>query len=171
MSLAKLCILGALMEKPMHGYEMKRFFELSKGVFWMINFGSIYPTLKKLEEAGLVKSRKELSKTVGKIIYEITEEGRNEFVRILKSRIKKEPHVRDEFTLHLFLLDYLDDGVEKSLFEEKLKGNVDLLDELLKTRTECKESLPRFKLAALERGIMHAETEIKWLNKILEEWK
>jgi DNA-binding PadR family transcriptional regulator len=169
MSLARLCILGALMEKPMHGYALKQYFKSHAGVYWMINYGSIYPTLRKLEDENLVRGRKEASKPIDKVVYEITDKGKEEFLKILKNRIKKEPHVRDEFTLHLLLLDYLDMEDVKKLFEEKLHGNQELLENLLIHQNRCKENLSKFRLAALERGILHLKTEIKWLNKMMEE--
>ncbi|MDI6655849.1 MAG: PadR family transcriptional regulator, partial [Candidatus Hydrothermarchaeota archaeon] len=79
MSLAKLAVLGVLIEKPMHGYELKQYFETRMPVFWMINYGSIYPVLKKLEKEGFVTAKREVSGPRGKIVYEVTEEGRREF--------------------------------------------------------------------------------------------
>ncbi|MBI5253464.1 MAG: PadR family transcriptional regulator [Euryarchaeota archaeon] len=167
MSLAKLAVLGVLMEKPMHGYELKQYFETRMPVFWMINYGSIYPVLKKLKEEGLVAARREVSEPRGKIVYEITEEGRREFRKILKERIKKEVHVRDEFTLHLFFLDYLGSEEIKDLLIQKKQGNERLLAHLTEKGETLKKILPRHRFSAIERGIMHVKTELEWLNKTI----
>ncbi len=169
MSLAKLAVLGVLMEKPMHGYELKQYFEERMGVFWMINYGSIYPMLKKLEKEGFVSGKKELSGVMGKIVYKITEEGRREFQKILKERVRKEVHIRDEFTLHLFFLDHLDSGEVKNLLLQKKQGNEKLLMHLIEKEEILRKSLPRYRFSAIERGIMHVKTELEWLNKVIGE--
>lgn len=168
MSLSRLAILGALMEKPMHGYELKQYFEACGGVFWMINYGSIYPTLNKLHEEGLLISRKEPSVTVDRIVYTITREGMDEFKNILKRRMEREHTVRDEFTLHLFFLDHLDKNVSKEFLLEKKRGNEALLADLKERESPLRKEMPKFRFGAVERGIMHINTEISWLNKTLK---
>lgn len=169
MSLSKLAILGALMERPMHGYELKQYFEACGGVFWMINYGSIYPTLNKLRDEGLVIGKKERSATVDRIVYTITREGREEFKGLLKRRMELEPTVRDEFTLHLFFLDYLDKRVSRDFLLEKKRGNEALLADLKARESILKEAMPKFRFGAIERGVMHISTEISWLDKVLKE--
>lgn len=157
------------MEKPMHGYELKQYFEACGRVFWMINYGSIYPTLNKLRDEGLVISKKEPSATVDRIVYTITREGREEFKKILKKRMERETTVRDEFTLHLFFLDHLDKKVSKEFLLEKKRGNEALLADLKRREDFLRELIPKFRFEAVKRGIMHTKTEISWLNKLLKE--
>jgi DNA-binding PadR family transcriptional regulator len=172
MSLSRLAILGALMEKPMHGYELRKYFEHAHGVFWMINYGSIYPALKKLEEEGHVKGRTEASGPVrGKIIYSITKKGRETFRKMLEDRLKKEAFIRDEFTLHLFFLDYLDKKTIKDMLGKKMKGNQALLDIIKGHEDDFRKELPKYRYEVLRRGKMHIETEISWLNNTLKEMK
>lgn len=169
MSLAKLAVLGILMEKPMHGYELKQYFERRMGIFWMINYGSIYPTLRNLEKKKLVVGRKQPSATVDRIVYKITPRGREEFSRLLSERCRQEAHVRDEFTLHLFFLDYLDKSEALKLLKEKLAANEMLLEHLNSRKEDLKKVLPRYRYSALERGIRHVKVEIAWLRSVIEE--
>ena len=169
MSISRLAILGALMERPMHGYELKQYFEACEGVFWMINYGSIYPTLKKLRDEGLVIGKKEPSATVDRIVHTITQEGREEFKNILKRRMERETTVRDEFTLHLFFLDHLDRKVSKKFLLEKRRGNEALLADLKTRESILREAIPKFRFEAVQRGIMHTKIEISWLNDVLKE--
>ncbi len=169
MSLSRLAILGALMERPMHGYELKQYFETFGGAFWMINFGSIYPTLNKMRNEGMVIGKKEPSSTVDRIVHTITPQGREEFKNILKRRLGREPTVRDEFTLHLFFLDHLEKKVLIKFLMEKKMGNEALLEDLKKRKDLLKGVMPKFRFETVQRGIMHITTEIAWLNKILKE--
>lgn len=65
-------ILGALMEKPMHGYEIISTLEAKSHGMWRPSPGSVYPTLQLLEEKGQVRSHEE----DGKKVYEITDAGK-----------------------------------------------------------------------------------------------
>ena len=49
----KYAILGLLHYRDMHGYRIKRHIEQHFGHMWSINYGQIYPNLKRLEEEGL----------------------------------------------------------------------------------------------------------------------
>jgi DNA-binding PadR family transcriptional regulator len=172
MPIARLAILGALMERPMHGYELKKYFEETHGVFWMINYGTIYPTLKRLEKEGLVKGKVEPTGRVrGRITYNITEKGRCRFLEILQARLSKEAFVRDEFTLHLFFMDYLDKGAVTEIIKEKIKGNQGVLEHIKEHEPRLEKELPRFRFETLRRGRMHIETELSWLKKVLKEVK
>ncbi len=44
-------ILGCLSIEPMSGYDIKRLISISTSLFYNASYGSIYPTLKKMEEA------------------------------------------------------------------------------------------------------------------------
>ena len=48
-------ILGMLRGRPHTGYEIKALVDGSTRFFWAASYGQIYPELKRLEEAGLVK--------------------------------------------------------------------------------------------------------------------
>ncbi len=64
-------VLRALLERPMHGYEIIRHLEEKSHGMWRPSAGSIYPTLQMLEEQDLVVSHDE----GGKKVYELTNAG------------------------------------------------------------------------------------------------
>jgi len=71
----RLAILSLLVEKPRHGYDIiKSIEELSSGV-WRPAPGALYPTLRGLEEEGLVESRIEASGRRRRRTYSITRRG------------------------------------------------------------------------------------------------
>lgn len=51
----ELAILGLLKEGPLHGYELRRRLREDLGIFGNLSFGSLYPALARLEEAGAVR--------------------------------------------------------------------------------------------------------------------
>jgi len=75
-------ILFILSKKTMHGQEIAE--ELSKRRGEKPSPGTIYPALKNLKEAGLIKEKKD-GKTIS---YSLTEEGR-EVLKVAKQRFVK----------------------------------------------------------------------------------
>lgn len=67
-------ILEALLERPMHGYEIMDYIEEDSQGVWRPSAGSVYPTLQMLEEKDLVMAKTEN----GKKIYELTDTGKQE---------------------------------------------------------------------------------------------
>ncbi|GAB3995160.1 hypothetical protein GCM10029992_11690 [Glycomyces albus] len=51
----ELAILGLLHESPMHGYELrKRLLSLLGAIRAAFSYGSLYPTLKRMRQRGLI---------------------------------------------------------------------------------------------------------------------
>ena len=45
----ELALLGVLAESPMHGYELRKRLTATLGSFRAFSFGSLYPTLRRLQ--------------------------------------------------------------------------------------------------------------------------
>jgi len=81
----RLLILGLLAKRPMHGYEIKQYLEVSRTDQWAgVPVGSIYHALKKLESEGFI-AMKAIEQTGNRTraVYEITQAGQAEFKRLL----------------------------------------------------------------------------------------
>ena len=70
-------ILGLLSHEDLTGYEIKKRMDTSLKYFWGASFGSIYPALSDLVERGLASKRNGAENGRNKLIYSITEEGKN----------------------------------------------------------------------------------------------
>jgi len=80
----KLAVLFALTRRPTHGYEMiKRIRELTLG-FLTPKAGALYPTLKKLEENGLIKGKWKIQGKRKVKVYEITPKGKEVFKKAVE---------------------------------------------------------------------------------------
>ena len=75
-------ILLGLLREPASGYDLKDAFRETVAHFWSAELSQIYPTLKRLEERGLLRSRLEPSpKGPDRRVYALTREGRAELCR------------------------------------------------------------------------------------------
>src|SRR4051812_49808617 len=50
----EIAVLGLLNESPMHGYELRKRLSNLLGTFRAFSYGSLYPTLRRLAEAGWI---------------------------------------------------------------------------------------------------------------------
>ena len=94
-------ILGLLKFEPRTGYDIKRVTDVSTRFFWRASYGQIYPELRGLEEAGLVRSREEPHGRRPRRVYELTADGDRALSEWLRSETDTY-ELRDEGLLRLF---------------------------------------------------------------------
>jgi PadR family transcriptional regulator, phenolic acid-responsive transcriptional regulator len=103
----KYAILGLLHYQNMHGYRIKRHIERHFGHMWSINYGQIYPNLKRMEDEGLVTKKEEArSGTPSRKLYSVTTAGREAFARWLASEPRGTMLLRDPFLLRFVFFGF-----------------------------------------------------------------
>ena len=103
-------LLGMLSRKDSSGYDLAKAIKSSTAFFWDEGFGQIYPTLKKLNNGGLVEVSKDKNSEHRRLVYKITSKGRNELKKWLVEPYK--PTVeRNELLLKIFFSEFTDPAV------------------------------------------------------------
>ena len=92
-------LLGLLDAEPRYGYELKAVFEQFLGGTWPLNIGQVYTTLARAERDGLV-AQLEVDDE-GRVVYEITAEGRHEVAAWYAQPVRREAAPRDELAIKL----------------------------------------------------------------------
>lgn len=70
-------ILSIVNRLPMYGYQIVKELELRTGGYLKLAGGTVYPSLMRLENNGLVVSKwKQITQARGRRYYQITEKGR-----------------------------------------------------------------------------------------------
>jgi PadR family transcriptional regulator, regulatory protein AphA len=82
---ADFVILGFLSKAPMSGYDVRRRMAASTAHFYKTSFGSIYPSLARMEAAGLVASERADAAGRARVVYRILGSGRKAFREWLAS--------------------------------------------------------------------------------------
>lgn len=78
-------ILLGMLEGEASGYDLKRDFEQQQAHYWSADLAQIYPTLKRMEQAGLLISSERASKKgPPRRVYRRTEKGRRALVEWLR---------------------------------------------------------------------------------------
>lgn len=105
----KYSILGLLHYRDLHGYRIKEVLEQNFGHMWTINFGQIYPNLKKMLEEELITVEEQNrvgEKGPPRKLYSITEKGRRVFTDWLSSSPEKAMLLRDPFLMRFVFFGF-----------------------------------------------------------------
>jgi DNA-binding PadR family transcriptional regulator len=167
----RLVILGVLRERPLHGYEIKHIIEEHMGDWTNIAFGSIYFALKKLSEEGFVEKAgvEQEGGRPSRTIYQITEAGRAEFLRLLRE-------VWGEAERHYYAID-IGLAFAGALPREEVKGylkeRIAQLEAIVRHvdehRTEqmAQPEVPAVAAAVFDHGLAHFRAELDWTRDLL----
>lgn len=103
-------VLGMLRVGARSGYDIKAAVDASTRFFWTISPAQIYPTLRRLERAGLVRGRSEPRGRRPRRVYELTARGERALVEWLRRDEPLTWELRDSGTLKFFFADALEPG-------------------------------------------------------------
>lgn len=123
-------VLGMVSKGWRSGYEVKRMTDRAAGRFWGASNAQIYPELKRLAAAGLLRSQQELTGNRARIAYTVTAEGRRELRRWLTDDSKPRLEMRDEAMLKLFFADELGREYAISVLTEKADTHAALAENM-----------------------------------------
>ena len=100
-------ILGMLKLGVGTGYDIKKVIDFSTRFFWTASYGQIYPELKRLRKAGLVRAQEEPRGKVKRTVYSLTPKGEQALHDWLTDSQEVLFEIRDESLLRLFFGDLL----------------------------------------------------------------
>ncbi len=163
-----LAILGLLKERSMHGYELKKQLGQRLGFFWTVSFGSLYPTVKKLERQGLVTKMAPTDHTSRrKQVYRITEEGEQRFFALLEEG-PTSAWEDEKFSLRLAFFRYLRPETRIRLLERRKQTLEERLREGRRSLSKVsKESADTYTLSLMRHGVAGTEADIAWLAELI----
>jgi DNA-binding PadR family transcriptional regulator len=153
----ELAVLGALSLAPMSGYRVRAEILSTVGHFWAESFGQIYPTLARLEAAGLVARD-------GNSLYVLTEPGRLRLTALLEEAPESAPP-RNGVLLRLFFGRELGLDGCLELLERTEREVVEKLRTLAEIRAELDPRDPdeRFALITVNAGEHNGRATLAWI--------
>ncbi len=171
-------ILGLLSHEDLTGYEIKKRMDTSLRYFWGASYGSIYPALNDIVNRGLAAKRDGAENKRTKIIYSITEKGR-EYLRVWLRAPAERDELRYETLLKLFFGN--EGGKEQAIehieaFEKKINEELPYLfyaSEMLRNGMDADDT-HKYYLLTVEFGIKTYKTYLEWCKEaklMLEEDK
>jgi DNA-binding PadR family transcriptional regulator len=163
----ELAILGLLKERPMHGYQLSRELSDARGPFWRVSFGSLYPSLRRLERDGAVESTPSEAKGRRRTVYRITPTGEDLFLQLLQGSPQESQAEDARFRVRLAFFRYLPPEVRIRLLERRRT----LLQERLAALTEALRApgtRDDYQHALMEHARVATESDIAWLSGLIQ---
>jgi PadR family transcriptional regulator, regulatory protein AphA len=156
-------ILGMLGRGPRTGYEIKAAVDHSTRFFWAASYGQIYPQLKQLAEAGLVKGQSDPRGGRKRTVYTLTAAGRKELRRWLQQP-PEAFELRDEALLKLFFSGAYPDAAATAL-AAKRRHHETKLEQLRAIEPLAREAADPFPYMVLRHGVELSEWTIEWCRR------
>ncbi len=161
----ELAILGVLMRESMHGYGLKTWLEQNIGTLIVINFGALYPLLRRLEEQGLIESESQSGdKGNTRTSYRITSAGRSYWqAEMLDTPRESWVNTKLRFIVKLYFLSLLEPAARCRILEERLQlSRAKLL--YYSSRSEPEDYYQR---QVSEYAVDQLGNEVVWLERLL----
>lgn len=162
-------ILGLLSNSNLTGYEIKKKIDKSIKYFWGTCYGSIYPTLKELNEEGSIVTVSNTDNERGKISYSITDKGRVILKEWLKNSEEKN-EIRFETLLKIYFGKEIgrDETLQrianfKMLAEKELSALNKIAENL--NSTPNSDDIQTYYMLSLKFGIKMYKTHLEWCKE------
>jgi|SRR5438477_8887137 len=162
-------VLAMLAGGESHGYELRGEFENAIGPQWgELSISHLYQVLDRLAREGLVTRRR-----VGqhdrpdRLVYRLTEEGRNELDDWLERPFVRQSGYRDDFFLKLFAASRLGKTALTRVLAVQRKAYAEEMRALGALRSDHRDD-PLVRLL-IEAAIYHTEANLRVLDHAREE--
>lgn len=166
----EVAVLGLLKEQTMHGYELKKELGATLGQFWQVSYGSLYPTIRRLETEGFVERafpKGDIKRR--KNTYRITEKGEAFFAEALREHSAVSDDAK--FGLKLTFFRYLGPDARVEVLERR---RAYLTDKLVEIRTQLRtyrERIDAYTYRLMEHGLDNTSRDIEWVDRMIAEEK
>jgi len=170
----RLVILGFLRRRPLYGYEIKHMIEQVMGDWTNIAFGSIYFALRKLAEEGFIEKvgTEQEGGRPSRTVYQITDAGREEFLRLLREVWHEVEPQYFAFDIGLSFMEALPIEEVKGHLRKRVKHLEHIIQYLEAHQAEqlADERVPgRLAAVVFDHHRAHLKAELDWTRNLLEE--
>ncbi|NQX46744.1 PadR family transcriptional regulator [Paenibacillus tritici] len=168
----KLLILGLLLERDMHPYEITLVMkERSMDQIIKLQMGSLYYAVDKLAEGGHIETVEVIRSPdrPDKTIYRITDKGKELMEQLILQQIKKSDPPYHPLYMALALSRYIDQEKVAKLLEERIREAEHQVNFAYQVYEEHISLVPRSSLHLMYGRYEHCLTELKWLKRLYDD--
>jgi DNA-binding PadR family transcriptional regulator len=167
-----LLLLGLLLDRPMHGYELYQQIKLEGIDGWFnVSMAGVYYSLGKLRDQGwVVEARQRGGRSTRKSIYHLTEEGRDAFFAAIEAQARDEERAYLDYDLVIYLLNKVPLARATSLLEERQAFLAREMDTVAGAVAEERAGNGSpLTLAILDHRRRYLEMEHAWLADVIQD--
>jgi len=170
----EIAVLGLLNESPMHGYELRKRLSSLLGTFRAFSYGSLYPTLRKLAEAGWITEESPMDDAGattrsrrGKRVYRLTADGKERFAELL-SDVGPEAFDDEGFGARLAFFAQTRSDIRLQILEGRRRRVEEQREGMRSTLSRTNERFDRYTRELHEHGLESVDREVRWLDELIE---
>jgi DNA-binding PadR family transcriptional regulator len=167
-----LAVLSAVLQRPMHPYEMGRTLrEWGKDQDMEIKWGSLYTVVRNLAKHGLVEAVESTRQGARpeRTVYRITEAGREELVDWVRELISTPQPEHPKFTAGLSVVTVLPPQEAMGLLRQRLASLHEEIADRRDSLATHAANVPRIFLIETEYELAMREAEAAWICSVLDE--
>lgn len=168
-------ILGLLSKKDLTAYDIKVLMNKSISNFYSNSFGSINPSLKKLEKQQFITCSEKTENSRLKKFYAITHLGRKVYKNWLGEPIAL-GRIKDDVLARVFFLGDADKSTQQQVVSAYLEDLNSAKEDLKKIQEHSLENLSaqdqqkfKFQFATLQFGIDYMNFKKQWFENLINE--
>ncbi len=171
----EIAVLGLLNESPMHGYELRKRLSTLLGAFRAFSYGSLYPSLRRLSEAGWISEEESIEPVGssasrsrrGKRVYRLTAEGKEHLASLLAD-VGPEAFDDEGFGARLAFFGQTRSDIRMQILEGRRRRVEEQRDGMKSTLARTGERLDRYTRELQEHGLESVDREVRWLTELIE---
>jgi DNA-binding PadR family transcriptional regulator len=170
----EIAVLGLLNEAPMHGYELRKRLSSLLGAFRAFSYGSLYPTLRRLQEAGWITEEAPDSvpggpgrSRRGKRVYRLTAEGKEHFAALL-AEVGPAAYDDEGFGTRLAFFAQTRSDIRLQILEGRRQRMTEQANGMRSSLARTRERMDQYTLQLQEHGLESADREVRWLTELIE---
>ena len=170
----EIAVLGLLNESPLHGYELRKRLSTLLGTFRAFSYGSLYPTLRRLSEAGWITEESPLdgpSSSVrsrrGKRVYKLTAEGKEHLAELLAD-VGPDAYDEEGFGARLAFFAQTRSDIRLQILEGRRRRVEEQRDGMRSALARTGQRLDRYTRELHEHGLESVDREVRWLTELIE---
>jgi DNA-binding PadR family transcriptional regulator len=169
----EIAVLGLLNNSPMHGYELRKRLSTLLGTFRAFSYGSLYPALRRLAEAGWISEEAPIDADTtppitsrrGKRVYRLTAEGKEHLADLLAD-VGPDAFDDEGFGARLAFFAQTRSDIRLQILEGRRRRVEEKRDGM--TRARAGERFDRYTRELHEHGLESVDREVRWLTELIE---
>src|SRR6478609_1117666 len=156
----------------MHGYELRKRLSTLLGAFRAFSYGSLYPTLRRLSEAGWISEEASLDAASGtrsrrgKRVYQLTADGKEHLADLLAD-VGPDAFDDEGFGARLAFFAQTRSDVRLKVLEGR-RRKVEERRDGMRSSSRAGERLDRYTRQLHEHALESVDREVRWLTELIE---
>jgi len=158
----------------MHGYELRKRLNATLGSFRAFSFGSLYPTLRRLQTAGHIATEGPvvdidavpLSSKRSRVTYRITADGKERLAELLGDA-GPQSWSDDGFGVHLAFFSRTSSEARMRILEGRRRRVEERREERRSAVARAAERLDTYTAELHQLGLEASDREVRWLNELI----